>query len=111
MAKGEEKKKAARKRPQPRKGAGKADSTARVKAQAEADGAAKTPKKRISRRLDRRKLSAMVDRMLLQLAEQVEEGACKITTSEGVKLIQLRESLGLERPSTVRVEWVEPKAA
>lgn len=53
----------------------------------------------------------MVDRMLLQLAEQVEEGTCKITTSEGMKLIQLRESLGLERPSTVRVEWVEPKAA
>ncbi len=28
----------------------------------------------------------------------------------GVKLIQLREALGLERPSAVKVEWVEPKA-
>lgn len=111
MAKGQEKKKTARKRPQPSKVAGRAASKAAVKAQAKADGAAKTPKKRSLQKLDRRKLSAMVDRMLLQLAEQVEEGTCKITTSEGMKLIQLRESLGLERPSTVRVEWVEPKAA
>lgn len=111
MAKGQEKKKTARKRPQPSKVAGRAASKAAVKAQAKGDGAAKTPKKRSLQKLDRRKLSAMVDRMLLQLAEQVEEGTCKITTSEGMKLIQLRESLGLERPSTVRVEWVEPKAA
>lgn len=110
MAKGQ-KKKTARKRPQPGKAAGKAASRAGVKEQAKGDGATKTPKKRSLPRLDRRKLSAMVDRMLLQLAEQVEEGTCKITTSEGMKLIQLRESLGLERPSTVRVEWVEPKAA
>lgn len=60
-------------------------------------------------RLDKKKLGAMVDRMLLQLAEQVEGGECKITTSEGVRLIQLRESLGLEKPSAVKVEWVEPK--
>jgi len=60
-------------------------------------------------KLDKKKLGAMVDRMLLQLAEQVEEGECKISTSEGVRLIQLRESLGLEKPSAVKVEWVEPK--
>lgn len=60
-------------------------------------------------KLDKKKLGAMVDRMLLQLAEQVEEGECKISTSEGVRLIQLRESLGLEKPSSVKVEWVEPK--
>jgi hypothetical protein len=70
----------------------------------------KAPRKRTARKLDRKKLSAMVDKMLLQLAERVEEGECTITTSEGVKLIQLREALGLERPSAVKVEWVEPKA-
>ncbi len=67
-------------------------------------------KKRLTK-LDRKKLGAMVDRMLMQLAEQVEGGECKITTSEGVRLIQLREALGLDKPSKVKVEWVEPKAA
>lgn len=61
-------------------------------------------------KLDKKKLGEMVDKMLMQLAEQVEEGECKITTSEGVRLIQLREALGLDRPSTVKVEWVEPKS-
>ena len=67
-----------------------------------------TPRKRTSK-LDKKKLGEMVDKMLLQLAEQVEGGECKITTSEGVRLIQLREALGLDRPSAVKVEWVEPK--
>lgn len=65
--------------------------------------------KKRTTKLDKKKLGEMVDRMLLQLAEQVEEGECKISTSEGVRLIQLREALGLERPNAVKVEWVEPK--
>lgn len=104
-------KKAARKRPQPGKGERKAAAKPKAATEAAAQGAEKTAKKkRTARKLDRKKLGAMVDRMLLQLAERVEEGECTITTSEGVKLIQLREALGLERPSAVKVEWVEPKA-
>lgn len=66
-------------------------------------------KKRGRRKLDRKRLGELVDKMLLQLAERVEEGEFRITTSEGMKLIQLREVLGLDRPSKVKVEWVEPK--
>jgi|YNPMSStandDraft_1061717.scaffolds.fasta_scaffold00931_13 hypothetical protein len=123
MATGQTKKKAARKTPQTGKtvqkegkaGAKKAKAasgTGRKASQRQEQGAgqSKAASRSKARKLDRKKLSAMVDKMLLQLAEQVEEGECKITTSEGMKLIQLRETLGLDRPSAVKVEWVEPKA-
>lgn len=120
MATKQAKKKATRKTAQPakapRKGARKtavreAEGTAAVAAP---DSRQKPPAKAAPRKrapkLDKKKLGAMVDKMLLQLAEDVEEGECKITTSEAVRLIQLREALGLEKPSAVKVEWVEPKA-
>ena len=121
MATGQTKKKAARKTPQKSKtvrkeekgGAKKAKAGAeagRNESQHQEQGQSKKATRSKAGKLDRKKLSAMVDKMLLQLAEQVEEGECKITTSEGMKLIQLRESLGLDRPSMVKVEWVEPKA-
>gem|GEM_PF-4485088 len=121
MATGQTKKKAARKTPQNSKtvrkegrgGAKKAKAGAgagRNESQHQDQGPSKKATRSKARKLDRKKLSAMVDKMLLQLAEQVEEGECKITTSEGMKLIQLREALGLDRPSAVKVEWVEPKA-
>lgn len=116
MAKGETRKRAARKTPQPAKAARKAGTSGAKKQPAPKKAAnprkeeAAPARKRTVKKLDRKKLSAMVDRMLLQLAERVEQGDCRITTSEGMKLIQLREALGLERPSKVKVEWVEPKA-
>ncbi|MGB9609757.1 MAG: hypothetical protein ACPL7M_02200 [Bryobacteraceae bacterium] len=116
MAKGETRKRAARKTPQPAKTAGRAAAgtakkqPALKKTASPSKEEAAPVKKRTVKKLDRKKLSAMVDKMLLQLAERVEEGDCRITTSEGMKLIQLREALGLERPSKVKVEWVEPKA-
>ncbi|GIU73357.1 MAG: hypothetical protein KatS3mg004_0444 [Bryobacteraceae bacterium] len=116
MATGETRKRAARKTPQPAKAAHKAGTSRagkqpapRKTASPQREGAAPA-RKRTVRKLDRKKLSAMVDKMLMQLAERVEQGDCRITTSEGMKLIQLREALGLERPSKVKVEWVEPKA-
>jgi hypothetical protein len=128
MATKQAKKKATRKTAQPkkapRKAAKKAAGLQGKSIAAEPEAASGVPKaereeetpkrkaaanKRTSK-LDKKKLGEMVDKMLLQLAEQVEGGECKITTSEGVRLIQLREALGLDRPSAVKVEWVEPKA-
>lgn len=118
MATKQAKKKATRKAAQPVKASGEGTGKARKRGEGRAAVAAKegtaearskpAAKKRTTK-LDKKKLGEMVDKMLLHLAEQVEEGECKITTSEGVRLIQLREALGLERPSTVKVEWVEPK--
>ncbi|MCS7042131.1 MAG: hypothetical protein NZR01_05010 [Bryobacteraceae bacterium] len=107
-------KKAARKRPQPGKATREAPAKTTKRAAEKAPepkdaGETKPTKRRTAKKLDRKKLGEMVDRMLLQLAERVEEGECTITTSEGMKLIQLREALGLEQPSAVKVEWVEPK--
>lgn len=120
MATKQAKKKATRKTTRPAKAPGKETGknprAAKKTAAAAGTGETAEPKKKPAAKkptpkLDKKKLGEMVDRMLLQLAEQVEEGECKITTSEGVRLIQLREALGLEKPSAVRVEWVEPKAA
>jgi hypothetical protein len=47
--------------------------------------------------------------LLHQYAEQVKDGDVRLTPSEGFKLMQLQESLGLMKPSDVKVEWVEPK--
>lgn len=54
-------------------------------------------------------MRTMLNMLLNQYAEQVKDGEVKLTTSEGFKLMQLQESLGLLRPSGVKVEWVEPK--
>lgn len=122
MATKQAKKKATRKTAQPAKAPRKTARKTAVKREEEATAleaplneegekakAKAAPRKRAPK-LDKKKLGEMVDKMLLQLAEHVEEGECKITTSEAVRLIQLREALGLEKPSAVKVEWVEPKA-
>lgn len=120
MATKQAKKKATRKTAQParapRKTAkkktgqeGEEKATAAVQEDGRKPEAKAAPRKRTPK-LDKKKLGEMVDKMLLQLAEHVEGGECKITTSEAVRLIQLREALGLEKPSAVKVEWVEPKA-
>lgn len=105
-------KKTVRKRPQGKKvapGSGKREEREQEVQEAAGPEAAAAAKKTTGRKFSKKKLERMVDKMLLQLADQVEEGGCKITTSEGMKLIQLRESLGIDRPSSVKVEWVEPK--
>lgn len=128
MATKQAKKKATRKTEQPKKAPRKSTNTAKTGrsrsgaaqrglagdehrvAKKDERGGEKAAGRKRTTKLDKKKLGQMVDKMLLQLAEQVEGGECKITTSEGVRLIQLREALGLDRPSTVKVEWVEPKA-
>lgn len=115
MATKQAKKKATRKTAQPAKAPRKTavkrteEDAVGLEAGEEKPKAKAAPRKR-AKKLDKKKLGEMVDKMLLQLAEHVEEGECKITTSEAVRLIQLREALGLEKPSAVKVEWVEPKA-
>lgn len=120
MATKQAKKKATRKTAQPAKAPRKTARETAVKKTEEAaalgaplkeeGGKSKAAPRKRTPKLDKKKLGEMVDKMLLQLAEHVEEGECKITTSEAVRLIQLREALGLEKPSAVKVEWVEPKA-
>jgi len=120
MATKQAKKKATRKTAQPAKAPRKTVRKPAVKKPDEVEAVlpeageekpkAKAAAKKRAPKLDKKKLGEMVDKMLLQLAEHVEEGECKITTSEAVRLIQLREALGLEKPSAVKVEWVEPKA-
>ena len=69
----------------------------------------KTAKKPRSRQFTEKQMRTMLNMLLNQYADQVKDGDVKLTTSEGFKLMQLQESLGLMRPSDVKVEWVEPK--
>lgn len=66
-------------------------------------------KKPRARQFTEKQMRSMLNMLLNQYADQVKEGDVKLTTSEGFKLMQLQESLGLLRPSGVKVEWVEPK--
>jgi hypothetical protein len=71
--------------------------------------AKRTAKKPRARQFTEKQMRTMLNMLLNQYAEQVKDGEVKLTTSEGFKLMQLQESLGLLRPSGVKVEWVEPK--
>lgn len=68
--------------------------------------AAKVQKKR---RFRARQMRQLLDRMLVQFAEQVEDEHVSFSLNDAFKLFQLKESVEPERPSTVRVEWVERK--
>lgn len=76
------------------------------KAAARPAAAAKKPR---ARQFSEKQLRAMLNMLLNQYAEQVKDGAVRLTPSEGFKLMQMQESLGLLKPSGVKVEWVEPK--
>lgn len=69
----------------------------------------RTANKPRSRQFTEKQMRTMLNMLLNQYADQVKDGDVKLTTSEGFKLMQLQESLGLLRPSGVKVEWVEPK--
>ncbi|WP_321474491.1 hypothetical protein [uncultured Paludibaculum sp.] len=71
-----------------------------------AEEAPKTVKKRKFRA---RQMRQLVDRMLVQFAEQVEDEHVSFSVNDAFKLIQLRESVEPEKPSSVKVEWVERK--
>lgn len=94
-------KKKATKKAAPRKTARKT-----AKKTAVAKKKATTPSRR---QFTERQMRSMLNMLLNQYSEQVRDGDVKLTTSEGFKLMQLQESLGLLRPSNVKVEWVEPK--
>ncbi|MBI4893428.1 MAG: hypothetical protein HY821_22595 [Acidobacteria bacterium] len=67
------------------------------------------PKKPAARQFSDKKLRAMLNMLLNQYADQVKEGGVKLTPSEGFRLMQLQETMGLIKPTGVKVEWVEPK--
>ncbi|QOY89314.1 hypothetical protein [Paludibaculum fermentans] len=68
--------------------------------------AQKTPRKR---RFRAKQMRQLMDRMLVQFAEQVEDESMSFSVNDAFKLIQLRESVEPEKPSSVKVEWVERK--
>lgn len=72
-------------------------------------GTGKTVAKPSRRQFTEKQMRAMLNMMLNKYADQVKGGNVNLTTAEGFKLMQLQESLGLLRPSSVKVEWVEPK--
>ncbi|MGC4052225.1 MAG: hypothetical protein QM757_23055 [Paludibaculum sp.] len=61
------------------------------------------------RRFRAKQMRQLVDRMLVQFAEQVEDESVSFSVNDAFKLIQLRESVEPEKPSSVKVEWVERK--
>lgn len=66
-------------------------------------------KKKSARTFSEQRLKSLLNKLLLQYEDQVDDGEVKVTNGDGIRLIQLRESLGLVKPTSVKVEWVEPK--
>ncbi len=65
--------------------------------------------KKQSKAFTEKRLRALLQTMLDQFSQQVAEGGNSYTNGDGFKLMQMMESLGLSKPSDVKVEWVEPK--
>jgi nitric oxide reductase activation protein len=95
--------KAARKTAKPRSG------SAAAQKRAPKEKGEQTEKKPRARQFTEKQLRSMLNMLLHQYAAQVKDGDVRLTPSEGFKLMQLQESLGLMKPSDVKVEWVEPK--
>lgn len=68
--------------------------------------ATKAPKKR---RFRVKQMRQLLDQMLAQFAEQVEDANVSLSLNDAFKLFQLKESVDTEKPSSVKVEWVERK--
>lgn len=67
---------------------------------------AKAPRKR---RFRAKQMRQLLDQMLAQFAEQVEDANVSLSLNDAFKLFQLKESVDTEKPSSVKVEWVERK--
>ena len=66
-------------------------------------GAAKARK----RTYTKKRLTALLDLMLTQFAEQLSGRPLSYSAGDGLKMMQMRESAEPERPTEVKVGWVE----
>jgi hypothetical protein len=80
-----------------------------AKARSRGCGNAAAGAKRRPRTFSEKRLRALLTTMLDQFSEQVTEKGVSYTNGDGFRLMQMMESLGLAKPSDVKVEWVEPK--
>lgn len=90
-----------------KKAVSKAPGAPRKSAAAKTADAKSAKKQRKS--FTEKRLRALLQTMLEQFSQQVAEGGNSYTNGDGFKLMQMMESLGLTKPSDVKVEWVEPK--
>jgi len=68
------------------------------------------PKKRKTT-YTKKKLTALLDQMLAQFAEQLTGKPLTYSAGDGLKLMQMRENAEPERPTEVKVGWVEEPRA
>jgi hypothetical protein len=64
------------------------------------------PKKR-RKTYTKRQLTLLLDQMLMQFAEQMATKPLTYTAGDGLRLMQMRENAAPERPTEVKVGWVE----
>ncbi|GEM_PF-6166420 len=79
-----------------------------VKKSLGAAGGGKPARKRRTQ-FTEKQLRRLLHKMLFQFADQVDRDDNSYSNAEGFKLMQMMESLGLIKPSDVKVEWVEKK--
>ncbi len=54
-----------------------------------------------------KQLTALLDQRRMQVAEQMAAKALTYTAGDGLRLMQMRENAEPERPTEVKVGWVE----
>lgn len=64
------------------------------------------PKKR-KKTYTKKRLTALLDEMLTQFAEQLSGKPLSYSAGDGLKMMQMRENAAPERPTEVKVGWVE----
>jgi len=64
------------------------------------------PKPR-KRTYTKKRLTALLDQMLTQFAEQMSVKPLSYSAGDGLKMMQMRENAEPERPTEVKVGWVE----
>jgi hypothetical protein len=67
------------------------------------EAAPKTRKKTYTKK----RLTALLDQMLTQFAEQLSGKPLSYSAGDGLKMMQMRENAEPERPTEVKVGWVE----
>ncbi|HEY3439871.1 MAG TPA: hypothetical protein VGK29_03935 [Paludibaculum sp.] len=64
------------------------------------------PKKR-KKTYTKKRLTALLDLMLMQFAEQLSGKPLSYSAADGLRMMQMRENAEPERPTEVKVGWVE----
>ncbi len=65
------------------------------------------PPKLRKRVYTKQRLTALLDQMLSQFAEQLAGKPLSYSAGDGLKMMQMRENAEPERPTEVKVGWVE----